>query len=82
MNAQPHVLAWVSDLQARLPDGTYHLFMVAGNILKMVRANKDIGLQTFRHDFRDAVLFTWSDAAWATRPDGSSQGGHLSALAS
>eukprot|EP00959_Pyramimonas_sp_CCMP1952_P147829 3093829-Pyramimonas_sp.AAC.1 len=55
----------------------------------MVKANQNDGIQIFRRalpgcqngppDFR---VYTWCDAAWASRPDGHSQGGHVTALSS
>ena len=38
-------------------------------------------MQIYRHDLNDLALFTWCDAAWASRPDGHSQGGRITALA-
>eukprot|EP00959_Pyramimonas_sp_CCMP1952_P208033 4351839-Pyramimonas_sp.AAC.1 len=62
---------------------------MANNITKMVKTNRTDGIQIFRHqlpecgrggpDFR---IYTWCDAAWASRPDGHSQGGHVTALSS
>ncbi|CAK0863661.1 unnamed protein product [Prorocentrum cordatum] len=87
VNTLPWVSAWVADVQSKIPTGDYKLLGIANNITKMVKANKTDGFQIFRHslpgcgpgapDFR---IVTWCDAAWASRPDGHSQGGHVTAL--
>ena len=77
----PFVLAWVAELQAKIPEGTHQLYTAANNIVKLLQHHKHLGLQIHRHDLHDLAVFTWCDAAWASRPDGHSQGGHLTAVA-
>ncbi|CAK0906464.1 unnamed protein product [Prorocentrum cordatum] len=86
-NTLPWMSAPVADVQSKIPTGDYKLFGIANNITKTVKANRTDGIQIFRHslpgcgpglpDFR---VFTWCDAAWASRPDGHSQGKHVTAL--
>ena len=81
VNTMPFVLAWVADLQSKIPEGTHQLYTAANNIVKLIQQHKHMGLQIYRHDLTDLAVFTWCDAAWASRPDGHSQGGHLTAIA-
>ncbi|CAK0895852.1 unnamed protein product, partial [Prorocentrum cordatum] len=78
---------WVADVQSKIPDGDYKLFTVASNISKMVKANQNDGILIFRHALPgcqngppDFCVYTWCAAAWASRPGGHSQGGHVTAL--
>ncbi|CAK0880367.1 unnamed protein product, partial [Prorocentrum cordatum] len=90
VNTLPWVSAWVADVQSKIPNGDYKLFSIANNITKMVKANRTDGIQFFRHQLpgcgrggsSDFRIYTWCDAAWASRPDGHSQGGHVTALSS
>ncbi|CAK0911574.1 unnamed protein product, partial [Prorocentrum cordatum] len=81
VNTTPFLLAWVAELQSKIPNGTRSLFTAANSIVKLIKQNQHMGLQIHRHDLIDLAVVTWCDAAWASRPDGNSQGGYLTALA-
>ncbi|CAK0829661.1 unnamed protein product [Prorocentrum cordatum] len=81
VNTMPFLLAWVAELQSKILNGTRSLFTTANNIVKLIKQNQHIGLHIHRHNMDDLAVFTWCDAAWASRPGGHSQGGHLTAVA-
>ncbi|CAK0818384.1 unnamed protein product, partial [Prorocentrum cordatum] len=82
VNAMPFLLSWVADLQMKIPAGTHNLFTAANNIVKLVKQSRHMGIRIYRHALDDLAIFTWCDAAWASRPDGHSQGGHITAISS
>ncbi|CAK0899034.1 unnamed protein product, partial [Prorocentrum cordatum] len=82
VNTMPFLLLWVADLQMKIPAGTHNLFTAANNIVKLVKQSRHMGIRIYRHALDDLAIFTWCDAAWASRPDGHSQGGHITAISS
>ncbi|CAK0837902.1 unnamed protein product, partial [Prorocentrum cordatum] len=82
VNTMPFLLSWVADLQMKIPAGTHNLFTAANNIVKLVKQSRHMGIRIYRHALDDLAIFTWCDAAWASRPDGHSQGGHITAISS
>ena len=87
VNTLPWLSAWVVYVQGQIPTGDYKLFVLAKDIIKMVKANRKDGIQIFQHDLPgcgqvppDFRVYTWFGVAWAGRPDGYSQGGHATAL--
>ena len=74
-----HLLASVSMLQGQVGQATIGTLLEAASTVKFARKNKDVGI-IFRRmvkDLQDLVFGSYTDAALATRPDGSSQGGRM-----
>ncbi|CAK0840995.1 unnamed protein product, partial [Prorocentrum cordatum] len=63
VNTMPFLLAWVAELQSKIPEGTRSLFTAANNIVKLIKQNQRMGLQIHRHDLDDLAVFTRCDAA-------------------
>lgn len=81
----PHLSCSVSMLQGSVSTAQVRHLKEANKLLRFAKSMKDVSLKF--HSFAGIIL-TWddvgflglSDAAWATRPDGSSQGGYLQML--
>ena len=65
----PQISAWVADLQAKIPQGKVRLIHEANHLVKLIRQNAHKGLRIFAHP-EGVSLYMWTDAAWASRPDG------------
>lgn len=72
----PWMLATVSHLQGCVESSTVQDLMDVNKLIRWQRRFATSGL-TFRHDIGDAMVVTFTDASWATRKDGSSQGGQI-----
>jgi hypothetical protein len=72
----PQISAWVADLQAKRPQGKVRLIHEANHLVKLIRQNAHNGLRLFAHP-AGVSLYMWTDAAWASRPDGFWQGGYI-----
>eukprot|EP00959_Pyramimonas_sp_CCMP1952_P437051 9150858-Pyramimonas_sp.AAC.1 len=73
VNATPFLLAWVAELQWKIPNGARGPFATANNIVKLIKQNQHISLQIYHYNHDDLAVFTRCDAAWASRPGGHSQ---------
>ena len=52
--------------------------MEANKVLMFFKANLDVGVSLRKvAEVEDLCCILWTDAAWAVRPDGSSQGGYM-----
>ncbi|CAK0832360.1 unnamed protein product, partial [Prorocentrum cordatum] len=53
VNAMSFLLAWVAELQSKMPNGTRSLFTTANNIVMLSRQNQYMGLEIHRHSLDD-----------------------------
>jgi hypothetical protein len=79
----PHLSCSVSMLQGEFGTATRRTLLEANKALRFFKTNSDVGLlfrkfdDGYTHDLTDVGFVATTDAAWATRPDGTSQGGYL-----
>ena len=84
----PHLACSVSMLQGEFGTATRRTLLDANKALRFFKNNSQVSLSYrpltngYRHDLTDVGFVAATDAAWATRRDGSSQGGYLVMLVS
>ncbi|CAK0867259.1 unnamed protein product [Prorocentrum cordatum] len=78
---------WFFKHKRKILGGEYRLFLIANGITKIAKFNRTDGIWTFKHVLpgcgvasADLRVITWCDAAWASRLDGHSPRGHVTAL--
>jgi hypothetical protein len=75
----PWMSASVSYLQGCKNSVTVCEILQLNKLIRTQRAHADVGL-TFKSNIKKPTLVTFSDASWACRKDGSSQGGQITIL--
>ena len=75
----PWLLATVSVLQGCVEDGVVSDLLSVNKLVRLNRKHQDQGIRFAPFD-EEPVVITFTDASWATRRDGSSQGGQLTVL--
>ena len=75
----PWMLATVSHLQGCTEGGTISDVLSVNKLVRWQRRYATSGL-LFSHSIENDVVVTFTDASWATRKDGSSQGGQITLL--
>ena len=79
---QPHLAASVSLAQAASSSATVAELLEVNKTLRYAKETSDIHLIIRSHGHLDEIRFgIYSDASWSTRPDGSSQGGWITFIA-
>ena len=74
----PHLQCAVSQLAGKVSKGTVSSLELGNKVLRMAKANADIGLQYHSlGTVNDITFLVFSDATYASRDDLSSQGGYL-----
>lgn len=78
VQSSPHLQCSVSILTASSSKGYVKSLQEANKLLKFAKENSDVGLR-YRHigDIKDLRLVAMTDASFASRGDGSSQGGYV-----
>ena len=79
VQTSPWLLSTVSHLQGCVETATVHDLMEANKATRWQRRHSHVKL-IFPHQVRENLIVTFCDASWATRRDGSSQGGALTVL--
>ena len=81
VQSSPHLQCSVSMLAASGSKGLVKSLMDANRLLKFAKENSDVGLR-YRNigEVKDLRLVAMTDASFASRADGSSQGGYLIVL--
>lgn len=75
----PTVLAKVAEVQSKVAHGTVGLIKDVNQLVKLTHETAGDGVRIFYH--KEHVFFIWHDATWASRPDGSSEGGWILCVA-
>ena len=75
----PWMLATVSHLQGCVEQGRVADLVAANKLVRLQRRLSEKGL-VYQTDLVDPVIVTFTDASWATRRDGSSQGGQITLM--
>ena len=75
----PWLLSTVSRLQGCVESAKVQDLLDANKLVRLQRRFCDRGLK-FESRLEDPMIITYTDASWATRRDGSSQGGQLTIL--
>ena len=77
--ACPHLQASVSYLQGDFPTPTIKTLQEANRVLRFFKSNVDVGIEIKKvaNELTDVTFVAMTDATWASRNDGSSQGGYL-----
>ena len=78
VQAVPPVMAPLSLLLGYSANPTVDTLLRANRLLRETKVEARIPLVA--HPLKNPCVLAWTDAAWAVRKDGSSQGGHLVAL--
>ena len=79
---QPHLAASVSLAQAASACATVSELLEANKTLRYAKESSDVHLVLRGHGRLEEIRFgIYSDASWCTRPDGSSQGGWITFVA-
>ena len=74
----PHLQCAVSQLAGKVSKGTVSSLELGHKVLRMAKANADVGLHYHAlGDVNDISFMVFSDATYASRDDLSSQGGYL-----
>ena len=74
----PHLQCAVSQLAGKVSKGTVSSLELGNKVLRMAKANADVGLHYHAlGDVNDITFLVFSDATYASRDDLSSQGGYL-----
>ena len=81
VQSAPWLLATVSHLQGCVETATVSDLLEVNKLVRWQRRYATHGL-TFVHNPQDTMVVTFTDASWATRRDGSSQGGQITLLMS
>jgi hypothetical protein len=79
----PHLQCSVSLLQGQSGEGaTVEVLQDVNKLLKFAKANDDVGItvKKIASKLEDFIFVVLTDAAWAVRHDGTSQGGYLIVL--
>ena len=78
VQSSPHLQCSVSMLAASSNKGYVKSLLEANKLLKFAKENSDVGLR-YRHigEIEDLRLVAMTDASFASRGDGSSQGGYI-----
>ena len=76
-NSRPDLSARVSLSASATSNPTYGDLQTANKLIRQAQRYKDIPLVIQHIPMDRLTMGTFTDAAWAVRPDGSSQGGYL-----
>ena len=79
VQTSPWLLSTVSHLLGCVKTVAVHDLMESNKAVRWQRRCSHVKL-SFPHQVRDSLIVTFCDASWATRRDGSSQGGALTVL--
>ena len=75
----PWLLSTVSHLQGCVESATVNDLLETNKAIRWQRRHSHVKL-SFPHQVQDCMVLTFCDASWATRRDGSSQGGSITIL--